>query len=363
MVSKSTYFLAKRLGLVAAGLAVGLTIAEGLLAMMPPMGPEFILAATTGSFDNTLFKDDVALRVVLAPNVDTPNFKTNALGVRGPGLLPKKEGERRVLAVGDSFTLGLAVDQDQSFSARLSETLGQNTTLYNAGVPGYGTQQATGLMRRLVPHIQPDLVLLTVYTGNDLRDNARWVKSPGLPTTPPPLVSPPPPARSRIWVIGAKYSRIVAYSLMFIDLSAASSDFRIQEFKDEILPFADPKHLSPLIPPTRAALHRFANSCLALKVRCAIALVPPAFVVHTNRQAATFEAFNIKANPAQIDIPNQMIESLVPSSVPVIDLATALRESLDEGPYLVFDPHFSAQGHDIAARALTPFIAKLLDIN
>jgi len=344
------------------GLVLAFALTETVFRLLPPMGPEFVLSATTGHMDNALFVDDVTLRVTLAPNIDTPNYTTNSLGIRGPALSTKLADHKRVLAIGDSFTLGMQVADDQTFSALLTEALGENVTVLNAGVPGYGTEQAVGLMRRLVPLAQPEAVLLTVYTGNDLRDNARWVKSPGMPTTPPEVVEPPPPQRSS-WLSGlSKISRTVAYAIMYADLRNAESDFRIREFKDEILPFTDRDHLNPLMPPTRSAIRKFGESCRDIRVRCGVAIIPPAYVVHPERLQRTFEAFGIDADDTEIDSPQRMIRGAVPHPIPVIDLTEDLKTHADRGPYLIFDPHFSAEGHAIAATGLAPFITKLLEI-
>jgi len=155
---------------------------------------------------------------------------------------------------------------------------------------------------------------------------------------------------------------MVAYTLMFTDLQQAETDFRMTEFKDEILPFTGRDHLNPLMPPTRAAIRSFGDSCRELRVRCGIALVPPAFVVHTERIQRTFEAFNIDADASEIDLPQTMIRGMIPHPMPVIDLTDTLKENAARDPYLIFDPHFSAQGHAIAAAALDPFITKLLEI-
>ena len=342
---------------------VGLTLAELGFRMMKPLGPEFVLAATTQHINNSFFKDDVELRVVLAPDVSAQGFTTNSLGLRSAELGTKLADETRVLAIGDSFTLGLAVNDEETFAAHLNTALGEQVTVMNAGVPGYGTEQATGLMRRLVPQTEADIVLLTVYTGNDLRDNARWAKSPGLPSQPPAVVEPPPPERSGLLKALARTSRVVAYVLMWSDLKAAESDFRIAEFKDEILPFAGRDHLNPLMPPTRSAIQRFSDGCRELRVRCGVALVPPAYVVHPERLKRTFEAFGLDPSTADTDMPQRMVRSAVSHPMPVIDLTQALQEGADRSPYLVFDPHFSAEGHDIVADALTPFISKLMDIN
>lgn len=327
---------------------------------MPPLGPEFVLAATIGELENRAFRDDPALRVVLAPSVSTPDFTTNELGIRGASLPQKRSGERRILAIGDSFTLGMQVPDDRTFPALLDEALGESVRVMNAGVPGYGTDQATGLMRRLVPQTNADAVLLTVYSGNDLRDNARWEKQPGLPTTPPPVRAPPPQRGRLIKRLGSA-SRVVAYALLYSDLSRMDEDFRIEEFRDEVAPFALPGALGPLLPPTQSALRRFHDACRQLAVRCGVALVPPAYVVHPARRGATFDAFGLQYSPDQIDQPARALLNAVPSAIPSIDLTPALQAAEDQRPYLLFDPHFSEAGHRIAAEELGPFLTNLLE--
>lgn len=349
-----------RLTLSASGLLIALLIVEGVLRIMPPLGPEFVLAATVGELDNRAFRDDVELRVVLAPSVAGDGFTTNSLGIRGPELGEKGPHERRVLAIGDSFTLGMQVSDTQTFSALLDQSLGASTRILNAGVPGYGTDQAIGLMKRLVPVTRADAVLLTVYSGNDLRDNDRWSRSPGLPTTPPPVRAPPPQRSKLVKTLGS-VSRVVAYALLYADLDRLGADFRIDEFRDEVAPFADAEALDPIIGPTARALQRYRDACRDLDVVCGLALVPPAYVVHTERQKSTFDAFGLALDPAQIERPAAAILGAVPSSISTIDLTAALRAGAEHRPYLVFDPHFSAAGHRIVADQLTPFVRTLLE--
>jgi hypothetical protein len=360
MASSSKRPLRSRLLLAAASLTLALGLAEIALRLMPPMGPEFVLAATISDLDHSVFENDVALRVVLAPNISTTGFHTNRLGTRGADISEKQPSEKRILTVGDSFTLGMQVRDAETFSALLDESLGDSIRVLNAGVPGYGTEQATGMMRRLVPTVQADAVLLTVYTGNDLRDNARWAESPGMPSKPPTVVEAPPPERSGLVKAIARHCRIVAYMVMFSDLSRVEDDFRLAEFKDEVLPFAGRDYLKPLLPSTRSALTRFNEACAELQVRCGVALIPPAYVVHTDRLDATFEAFGLEPSLEHAQAPQQAIRSLIRSPTTVLDLTEALQDNVDKRPYLTFDPHFSAAGHQIAATALRDFAASLV---
>ena len=153
--------------------------------------------------------------------------------------------------------------------------------------------------------------------------------------------------------------RSVAYLLMYMDLQRQSEDFRIEEFRDEVAPFADRDTLNPLLPPTKAALQRFNDACRDLAVTCGVALVPPAYVVHPERRASTFEAFGLTYDERQIEEPGRAILSVVRKPTSSVDLTEALKTANDQQPYLVFDPHFSAAGHRIAARELVPMVTQL----
>jgi len=361
-----------RLLLATTSLVLALGAAEAYLHIMKPLGTEFALDATNGQLPPGLFRDDDELKVTLAPEttVDAHSsghaveVRTNALGLRGAALGPKAAGELRVLAIGDSFTLGMQVEEAATFSAilssRLTAQLHRQVSVLNAGVPGYGTDQARLWMNRLVSRTQADAVLLTLYTGNDLRDNARWSERQARPRAPSPG-QPGPPQRGAVWRELANYSRIAAYLQLMSNLDALAKDFRIQEYRDEILPFANSAHLSGLLPATTAALTRFNEACRAQGVPCIIAIAPPAYVVHPERVQRTFEAFGLDPQTAQLDAPGKRIRSAVPPGIPVVDLTAALRGESDLDPYMIWDPHWSTSGHRIAADAMAPLLKSQLE--
>jgi lysophospholipase L1-like esterase len=65
-----------------------------------------------------------------------------------------------ILIVGDSMTFGEGVPEDGTYPARLERRLG--VRVYNAGVPGYGSAQMLGRLRRYLPTFQPELVIMTL---------------------------------------------------------------------------------------------------------------------------------------------------------------------------------------------------------
>lgn len=121
---------------------------------------------------------DPALGWRMLPNVtkvgrwwsaDEP-ARTNALGWRDAEFtLERRPGLRRVVALGDSFTFGVAVDYGERFTELLEE-LAPDLEVLNLGVNAYGTDQELLLLENEGLRYRPDVVLLTVFLGNDLED-------------------------------------------------------------------------------------------------------------------------------------------------------------------------------------------------
>ncbi|MBE9560138.1 MAG: SGNH/GDSL hydrolase family protein [Proteobacteria bacterium] len=74
--------------------------------------------------------------------------------------------------VGDSFSFGLGVDDDETFTALLNTGKDQKKHYYNYSVPGYSTDQQLLLINKFKDEISKN-VLLIVYLGNDIFDNMR----------------------------------------------------------------------------------------------------------------------------------------------------------------------------------------------
>ena len=91
-------------------------------------------------------------------------LSTNSRGLRGPEI-PRKKGDFRILALGDSTTFGLGVDDDQTWPAALERALREKTRrpfeVINAGVPGYTAFQGLCYLRDRGLSLDPDLVLAT----------------------------------------------------------------------------------------------------------------------------------------------------------------------------------------------------------
>lgn len=103
-------------------------------------------------------------------------LKTNAQGLVGPAVpATKAAGEFRIVVLGDSYAVGGQVPYEQTFPALLEQRLhaaGWNQArVINAAVGGYTTYNEAGALRENLATLQPDLVVVAAFLGNDIFEN------------------------------------------------------------------------------------------------------------------------------------------------------------------------------------------------
>jgi lysophospholipase L1-like esterase len=103
-------------------------------------------------------------------------YATNAIGTRGPEIaLQKPPGTFRIIGIGDSFTFGTGVRDEDTFLRKLEGQLRQGggaVEVLNTGTPGYNTRdEVAGLEQRWIKY-DPDLVLITFYLNDAYSDSA-----------------------------------------------------------------------------------------------------------------------------------------------------------------------------------------------
>ena len=100
----------------------------------------------------------------------------NALGLRGAEVEAKRQGEIRVLALGDSLTFGQGVGDHETLPHFLETLLqkrdprARSWTVVNGGHRAYNTHQELALLEELGERLQPDIVVVLWY-WNDLEQS------------------------------------------------------------------------------------------------------------------------------------------------------------------------------------------------
>jgi len=202
----------KRVAFATAGIVLGLAAAAAIVEIvarvigLEPGGVpmrrvdiledgRFVTAATWGTapvkraspypeVGNGEYIPGLTFRFVYADNprgyFDADNALVNHInshGLRGDEFAPlKPAGTVRILGVGDSFTFGAGVREEDTFLARLERDLnsaspGPAYEVINCGVASYNTADEVTYLEKRWLDLEPDVVLL-VFVINDAYDDA-----------------------------------------------------------------------------------------------------------------------------------------------------------------------------------------------
>ncbi len=104
-------------------------------------------------------------------------FNINSRGIRSDEEIPyeKPAGEKRVVFLGDSFTMGYGAKLDQTFHAQMASILKENDQpcrVINLGVSGHGNAEELLALRAEGLKYDPDLVVVAWHI-TDISDNVR----------------------------------------------------------------------------------------------------------------------------------------------------------------------------------------------
>jgi hypothetical protein len=167
--------LLSNLALLVTTLVVLLLAAEGtfrLLARPAPQGPALVLAPELAGLPE--FHGSFALA--------TPNtrgifkgtfFRTNSFGIRGPEYaMPKPDGVFRIVVIGDSFTMGSGVREEEAYPALLETMLndtkpGRRYEVINLGLGGLNLKGSVTRLEQIGLRYQPDMIAYG-WTYNDI---------------------------------------------------------------------------------------------------------------------------------------------------------------------------------------------------
>jgi len=98
-------------------------------------------------------------------------YHTNELGRRGRYVPIGEEHEQhRVVVLGDSFTFGFGVNDDEVYTQVMSERLGQEFAVVNGGMGGWGIDSEIKWFFRTGAPYKPKYVVLQ-FTANDPADS------------------------------------------------------------------------------------------------------------------------------------------------------------------------------------------------
>lgn len=101
----------------------------------------------------------------------------NELGFRDDPIQPRATVSKRIAFVGDSFVENLEAPFGKTFVSivknRLRKSFDPKLDIVTLSSQGYSTAQELRALKKYYNVLQPDIVILFFYTGNDFEDNLR----------------------------------------------------------------------------------------------------------------------------------------------------------------------------------------------
>lgn len=160
--------------LLSASLAVALLIGE---VAVRTFRPQFLRPVFRERVDGAFYlRAHLRVRVYSPGEFDTQaNTTPQRLRARAPYTPIPSPGTYRIAVIGDSFVFGTGALDHETYPAVLESALAgaqrqHSVEVLNAGIPNSGVGDQALWYDRWVSGFHPDLVILTVYGGNDVAD-------------------------------------------------------------------------------------------------------------------------------------------------------------------------------------------------
>jgi hypothetical protein len=294
----------------------------------------------------------------------TAEFSTeiaiNHQGVRDDEAIgPKAPDERRVIILGDSLVLSVQVPFEKTFGEGLESSMNaadpaHRWRVINGGVQGYGPVQAWLFFEHELAALEPDIVLIVVFVGNDAveaHDTASWLEAGRR------IEDAPERALNR--------ARRLVRSSMVLQLVR----LRYDAFRARLSGPAPERPLtSYLADPPREVLHglqvsrdafaRIAERAAGIGARTGLVLMPARFQTddgdYGRLEAAVSQAGGTLIRNAATD---RFWHTLTPMGLPIVDLLPVLESQPDRsGLFFQGNIHLTLRGHQVVADALAEFV-------
>ncbi|MBI4494441.1 MAG: SGNH/GDSL hydrolase family protein [Chloroflexi bacterium] len=351
-------------------------------------------------------------------------LETNSRGLVGPELPAKAGDEFRVVVLGDSYTVGSQVPYEQNYTAVLERLLHQaghpNVRIVNVASGGWSTFNQAGFLRANRAWLQPDLVVVASFLGNDIAENVfatrggyqlttehrdgltwgpdaadllrksdEWFPSNGVQLPPDrshwragdpmPTPVPNPPSAPAAATVPARRStpapitdpvlaakdflrqHSVAYRLLIarpqrVHLNLSSFEWLL------LRDYPDTYWVELAWPLAEQYLVQIQETAAASNAPTVLMLIPHPGQFDDRAHREMLDRYDLDARELDLDRPQREFRQRAEAhAIPVLDLLPAFRAHPQRAElYLRRDTHFTALGHQATAEQLAAFLEPLV---
>ncbi|MEM8960655.1 MAG: hypothetical protein AAGD38_04185 [Acidobacteriota bacterium] len=277
----------------------------------------------------------------------------------------------RIVAIGDSFTFGWGVEGDEAFAARIPAYLDRTgldraVTTLNGGVAGWGLPDMVDWLEAYGLALEPDVVLLCIFLGNDLLDATEVHRqidmAEGLVAAAPRAGGYRQAVQRNLHVARlAKRALPPGLQAKLRGMVGLAEPWAITYLRDRLRMYANtPDALAAEGRQVSAeALDRLLDLTTARGIKVAAVFVPSQLEVDDDYWDAMMRAFEVDPTTHAQDVPATFFATrLAYAEVPTLDLTPAFRDAHDAGQdlYFRYDPHWTVAGHELAAQEIGAFL-------
>jgi lysophospholipase L1-like esterase len=366
--------------------AVALLALEGALRAFWPQDVPF---AGLFAADPAVGVRNIPGTSTILPGEDHPvAVRINSRGFRGREHDWSAPHGFRILGIGDSFTFGYGVDEQDTYLSRLEALLQGRAEVINAGVAGTGPDEQARLLAADGPGLRPDLVVVGFVVGHDLADVVtgpdrlalvdgsprlpdgfveRWYRPlrPGRILDSPMVESPsglglPIPFKAFLRRHSHAYrflSRRVALlrqSRPGDTAGAPAAEFTL--FAPEAFCLkSDPPEFEQAWSRAEQRLGEMKAWCDGHGARLAVVAIPTEAQVDPDAWDAARRRYGLREEDFDLEKPQRVLTAFAAErGIPLIDLLPALRAARGTGPrlYSRSDIHWTPRGHAVAAEEI-----------
>lgn len=290
------------------------------------------------------------------PFADDWNFKFNSQGFKDEEFSEKKENVYRILGIGDSFSFGV-VPYKYNYLTLIESQLhlgNTNVEVLNMGIPSIGPKDYLSLLVKEGLALQPDMVLLSFFIGNDF-DESKKRK----------LYEYSYVASLLHYIINLqpKYeSRTIHGKAEYCDdcPSFDHEQYLKIEYSRSFIYLVDNKRLFEKLNNALYYLKQIRNICKKHSIKLVVAIIPDELQINQDLLREVKETYypNIESDKWNITLPNRILSNeLDKLSIDNIDLYEYFASSSQQ-LYRPRDTHWNIAGNQLAANIIQEHIRK-----
>jgi hypothetical protein len=287
------------------------------------------------------------------------DFQLNSHGFKDVEFNVKKEaGTYRILGIGDSFAFGV-VPYKANYLTLIGQELkrrGRKVELINMGIVNLGPIDYLSVLVHEGLQLEPDMVLLSFFIGNDFESpsHAWWSYS---------------------------YAATAVKSLIELRTSFEGQVFGGSKYEDDAKTFTDEKYLQ--IERARSTIFLKSNKhfdtdfvdtwtyidqmkriCDTHGIRLVTVIIPDEVQINGRLKEEVLASFGLDEGIFDFARPNKMLHAeLDKDKIGYIDLLTPFVEASPKSPlYKPNDTHWNIEGNLMASKIIEEHLARYLDL-